>query len=156
MPIGVVFEVVGYVLTCPLGMPLPLLLYPRGWVYKEGNQVGYNMISNKTLSLLIYFTYISIDIIIYSLWSTSWSSKISWMVGWVVTNHSLGLPSPCDVVPWALNLVNSPQVLGKWVDARWTLSSLSVMNLPLNSKGEINLFTQKSYFLKYWINLGSI
>jgi hypothetical protein len=34
------------------------------------------MISIRTLSLLTYFTYIFIDIIIYALRSTSWSSKI--------------------------------------------------------------------------------
>jgi hypothetical protein len=41
-------ESVGVVLLglVPLGLPLPHLLYPRGWgrVYKEGNRVGYNMI----------------------------------------------------------------------------------------------------------------
>jgi hypothetical protein len=30
MAIGVVVVVVGLVLTCPLGVHLPLLLYPRG------------------------------------------------------------------------------------------------------------------------------
>jgi hypothetical protein len=59
------------------GVPLPLLLYPRGGRgYKEGNQVGYNMIPNRTRNLLAYFTYILIDIIIYALGSTSWSSGI--------------------------------------------------------------------------------
>jgi hypothetical protein len=43
------------------------LLYPRGRGYKEGNRVGYNTISIRTLSLLVYFTYIFIDIIIYAL-----------------------------------------------------------------------------------------
>jgi hypothetical protein len=44
--------------------------------YKEGNLVGYNIISIMTLSLLAYFTYILIDIIIYALGSMPWSSRI--------------------------------------------------------------------------------
>jgi hypothetical protein len=63
------------------GVPLLLLLYPRGRGYKEGNQVGYNMIPIMTLYLLAYFTYIIIDIIIYTLGITPWSSGIFWMVG---------------------------------------------------------------------------
>jgi hypothetical protein len=52
-------------------------LYPSFYIqgkrgYKEGNWVGYNVITIKTISLLDYFTYISIDIIIYALGSTSW------------------------------------------------------------------------------------
>jgi hypothetical protein len=62
------------------GVYLPLLLYPRGRDYKEDNRVGYNMIPIRTLSLLAYFTYIFIDIIIYVLRSTLWSSGIFWMV----------------------------------------------------------------------------
>jgi hypothetical protein len=72
----------------------------RGRGYKEGNRVCYNMIPNMTLTLLAYFTYISIDIIIYVLGSTSWSSEIFWMVGQVVADSSMGLLSPCEVVPW--------------------------------------------------------
>jgi hypothetical protein len=49
------------------GIPLSLILYSRGWGYKEGNRVGYNMIPIRTLSLLAYFTYISIDTSIYAL-----------------------------------------------------------------------------------------
>jgi hypothetical protein len=45
---------------------LPLLLYQGARGYKEGNRVGYNMIQIKILSLLGYFTYIFIDIIIYA------------------------------------------------------------------------------------------
>jgi hypothetical protein len=67
--------------TCPLWMPLPLILYPRGREYKKSNRVGYNMISIRILSLPDYFTYIFIDIIIYVLGSTTWSSRIFWMVG---------------------------------------------------------------------------
>jgi hypothetical protein len=66
---------VGLVLTSLLVVPLPILLYPRRG-YKECNRVGYNMISIRTLSLLVYFTYIFIDIIIYTLGSTTWSSGI--------------------------------------------------------------------------------
>jgi hypothetical protein len=58
-----------------------------------------------TLSLLAYFTYISIYIIIYSLGSTSRSSEIFWMVGRVITDPSLGLASPCEVVPQILIVV---------------------------------------------------
>jgi hypothetical protein len=63
-------------------------LYPSFYIqgergYKEGNQVSYNMISIKILSLLDYYIYIYIfiDMIIYALESMSWSSGIFWMVG---------------------------------------------------------------------------
>jgi hypothetical protein len=98
MTIGVVVESIKIVFSCPLLVPLPLLLYPRGQGYKEGNRIGYNMISIRTLSLLIYFTYIPIDIIIYALWSKPRSSRIFWMVGRVVMDPSLGLLSPYEVV----------------------------------------------------------
>jgi Trk-type K+ transport system membrane component len=62
-------------------MPLSLLLYPMGRGYKEVNRVSYNIISIRSLSLLTYFTYIFLDIIIYVLESTSWSSGIFQMVG---------------------------------------------------------------------------
>jgi hypothetical protein len=52
-------------------MPPPLLLYPWGRGYKKGNGVDYNMIPIRILSLLDYFTYIFIDIIIYALENTS-------------------------------------------------------------------------------------
>jgi hypothetical protein len=55
------------VVTYPLGVSLPLLLYLRGRCYKKCNRVDYNMIPIRTLSLLTYFTYIFIDIIIYAL-----------------------------------------------------------------------------------------
>jgi hypothetical protein len=71
------------------------------------------MILIKTLSLLAYLTYIFIDIIIYALGSIPWSSGIFWMMGRVITNHSLGLLSLCGVVPWVPILISSPQVLGK-------------------------------------------
>jgi hypothetical protein len=92
-----------------LGVALPLLLYPRGQDYKEGNRVGYNMIPIMTLSLLAYFTYISIDIIIYALGSMSWSSGIFWLVGRVIADPSLGLLSPCRVVPRGTNPRQQPQ-----------------------------------------------
>jgi hypothetical protein len=87
-------------------------LYPSfytqgGQGYNEDNRVGYDMISIMTLSLLVYFIYISMDIIIYTFRSTSWSSEIFWMVGRVVTNPSFDLPSPCEVVPWVLILVTA-------------------------------------------------
>jgi hypothetical protein len=69
MAINVAVVVVGLVLTCSVGVPLPLLLYPRGRGYKKGNRVSYNMILIITLSLLTYFTYISIDIVLYALGS---------------------------------------------------------------------------------------
>jgi hypothetical protein len=70
MAIGVAVVVV----LC--GVPLPLLLYPRDRGYKEGNRVGCNMISIRTLSLLVYFTYNFIDIIIYALGSMQWPYRV--------------------------------------------------------------------------------
>jgi hypothetical protein len=96
---------------------------------KEGKWVGYNMISIRTLSLLAYFTYISIDIIIYALVSMSWSSRIFWMVGRIIVDPSLCLLSVCGVVPRVQILVSRPWVLSKWVDAGWSGSFLSMMNL---------------------------
>jgi hypothetical protein len=64
--IDVVVVVVGLV---PCGVPLLLLLYPWGWGYKEGNWVGYNIIPIMTLSLLAYYIFIFIDIIIFTLGS---------------------------------------------------------------------------------------
>jgi hypothetical protein len=79
-------------------------LYPSFYIqggrgYKEGNRAGYNMISIKTLSLLAYFTYIFIDITIYSLESMPWSSRIFQMVGRVIADPSLGLLSLCREIP---------------------------------------------------------
>jgi hypothetical protein len=71
------------------------------------------MIPIMTLSLLTYFTYILIAVVIYVLRSTSWSSRIFWMVGRVIKDRSLGLLSPYEVVPQVLILVNNPRVLGK-------------------------------------------
>jgi hypothetical protein len=84
-----------------------------GQGYKEGNRVGYNMISIRTLSLLAYFTYIFIDIIIYASGGMLGSSGIFWMVGQVIADPSLGLSSLCRVVPLVPILVSSPRVLGK-------------------------------------------
>jgi hypothetical protein len=59
---------VAVVLRVPsLTVSLPLLLYPRGRSYKEINRVGYKIISIRTLSIITYFTYVFIDIIIYVL-----------------------------------------------------------------------------------------
>jgi hypothetical protein len=63
------------------------------------------MIPIRTLSLLVYFTYILIDIIIYALGSKPWSSGIFRMVGRVIVDPSLGISSPCEVVPLVLVLV---------------------------------------------------
>jgi hypothetical protein len=67
MTIDVVVVSVGLLLY---GVALPLLLYPKGCDYKKDNRVGDNMISVKTLSLLDYYIYFSIDIIIYALSSS--------------------------------------------------------------------------------------
>jgi hypothetical protein len=83
----------------PVGCLYHSFYIQRGRGYKEGNRVGYNMISIRALSLLAYFTYILIDIIIYVLQSMSWSSKIFCMMGRVVKDSSLSLLSPCGVVP---------------------------------------------------------
>jgi hypothetical protein len=64
------------------------------------------MILIRTLSLLAYFTYIFIDIIIYAMGSTPLSSGIFWMVGRVIAGPSWGLSSPCGVVPRVPILVN--------------------------------------------------
>jgi hypothetical protein len=97
MTIGVVL--VGLVLTCPLWCLYLSFYIQVGRCYKEGNRVSYNIIPIRTLSLLAYFTYIFIDIIINVLESMTWSSRIFWMVSRVITDPSLGLPSPCGVVP---------------------------------------------------------
>jgi hypothetical protein len=67
MAIDVVVIVVELV---PSDVPRPLLLYPREQVYKEVNRVGCNMILINILSLLTYFTYIFINIIIFVLRNT--------------------------------------------------------------------------------------
>jgi hypothetical protein len=130
--IGVVLELsdLSWLVDCVLlGCLYPSLYIQGGWGYKKDNWVGYNIISIMTLSLLIYFTYISMGIIIYALGSMLHSSWIFWIVGRVVANPSLGLSSPCGVVPWILILISSPWVLGMWVDGRWSRSSLSMVNL---------------------------
>jgi hypothetical protein len=107
-------------------------LYPS--FYIKGGEV----IRKITLSLLTYFTYIFIDIIIYALGSTPWSSGIFLMVYWVIADSSLNLLSLCGVVSWVPILVNSSRVLDKWVDAEWSGLSLSVMNLPSNQFQELS------------------
>jgi hypothetical protein len=71
------------------------------------------MISIRTLSLLAYFIYIFIDIIIYTLRSTSWSSEIFPIVDRVIADPSLSFLSLCGVVPRVSILVSSPRVLGE-------------------------------------------
>jgi hypothetical protein len=51
------------------GSSTPPFVFKWGQDYKEGNRVGYNIIPISSLSLLAYFTYIFIDIIIYTLGS---------------------------------------------------------------------------------------
>jgi hypothetical protein len=53
------------------------------------------MILIRTLSLLVYFSYIFIDIIIYTLGNMSWFSEIFWMVGRVIADPFLNLLSSC-------------------------------------------------------------
>jgi hypothetical protein len=105
-------DIVVVIVLVVWGVPLPSFYIQGGRGYKEGNRGGYNMIPIRTLSLLAYYIYI-IDIIIYTLESTPWSSRIFWMVGRVIADPSLGLLSLCGVVPWVPNLVSSPRVLGK-------------------------------------------
>jgi hypothetical protein len=92
----------------PLRCLYPSFYIQGGRGYKEGNRVGYNMIPIRILSLLAYFTYIFMDIIIYALGNTSWSSGIFWMVGRVITDPSLSLLNPCEVVPRVLILIINP------------------------------------------------
>jgi hypothetical protein len=89
---------IGVAVVFCCGVPLPLLLYLRGVRLRGSNRVGYNMIPIRTLSLLVYFTYIFMDIIIYALESMPWSSGIFWMMGRVIADPSLGLSSLCGVV----------------------------------------------------------
>jgi hypothetical protein len=51
----------------PWGYLYPSFYIQGGRGYREGKRVDYNMIPIRTLSLLVYFTYIYIDIIIYVL-----------------------------------------------------------------------------------------
>jgi hypothetical protein len=63
------------------------------------------MILVRTLSLFAYFTYIFIDIIIYTLERMLRSSGIFWMVGRVVADSYLDLTSLYGVVPWVPILI---------------------------------------------------
>jgi hypothetical protein len=63
MIIGVI-EVVDLFL---MGYFYPSFYIQGGRSYKEDNRVSYNMITIMTLSLLTYFIYILINIIIYAL-----------------------------------------------------------------------------------------
>jgi hypothetical protein len=108
MAIGVTIVVV----LVPWGCLYPSF-YIQGGDLTEVNRVSYNSIPIRTISLLAYFIDISIDIIIDALGSMPWSSGIFWMVNGVIVDPSLGLPSPCRVVPWVPILVSSLQVLDK-------------------------------------------
>jgi hypothetical protein len=112
--------------NCPFGGASTPHFACRGTRLQVSNRVSYNMIPIRTLSLIAYF----IDIAIYTLESMPWSSRIFWLVGWVIEGPSLGLLCPCRVVPWVPIIVSSPRVLGNWVCVGWSESSLSIMNLP--------------------------
>jgi hypothetical protein len=81
--------------TCPFrGASIPPFISNGEEVIRKITK-SVTTLSQSRLSLLAYFT----DIAIYSLESMLWSSKILWMMGRVVSNPSLGHPSPCKVVP---------------------------------------------------------
>jgi hypothetical protein len=81
------------------------------------------MIIIMTQSLLVYFIYIFIDIIIYALASISWFSRIFWMVGRVIADSSFGLPSLCGLVPWVLILITETKTMRTCIIAMITLTS---------------------------------
>jgi hypothetical protein len=85
------------------------------------------MIPIRTLSLLVYFTYTFIDIIIYALGSMPWSSEIFQMVGRVVADPSLGLPSLCGVVPRVPILINYKFVPAKICGDFWCVDHVSLL-----------------------------
>jgi hypothetical protein len=98
----VLLVAIGVVLCLSLwGCLYPSFYIKGGRGYNEGNRVGYNMISIRTLSLLTYFT----DIAICALGNMPWSSRIFLMVGRIIADRSLGLLSLCGVVPRVLILV---------------------------------------------------
>jgi hypothetical protein len=81
-----------------LGVPLPLFLYSSGEVTRKVTE-SVTIWSQSELYLYLSILHIfSIDIIIYILKSMLWSSKIFCMVGQVIANPSLSLPSLCGVV----------------------------------------------------------
>jgi hypothetical protein len=106
MAIGVVVVVV------PWGCLYPSFYIQVGKVTKKVTE-SVTTLSQSRLSLLAYFTYFLIDIIIYAAGSTPRSSGIFWMVGQVIADPSLGLLTLCDIVPRVLILVSMPRVLGK-------------------------------------------
>jgi hypothetical protein len=69
------------------------------------------MISIRTLSLLVYFTYIFIDISIYALGNTSYGPLYG---GQSPNGPSLGIPSLCGVVPRVPLLVTWRLSLSIW------------------------------------------
>jgi hypothetical protein len=145
---------VGLVLTfssCPLGVPLHLLLYTRGRCYKEGNRVGYNMIPIRTLSLLIYFTNIFIDIIIYVVESMTWSSRIFWMVDRVVADPSLGLPSPCGMIPRVPILVTNKRYRQSYWLFRTISSPPSIIATNYCILGNLNSFWTTAHIQHQYI-----
>jgi hypothetical protein len=89
------------------GVSTPPFISKRGDVTMKATE---SVTTWSTLSLLVYFTCTFIDIIIYALGSTPWSSRIFWIVGQVVADPSLGLLSLCGVVPWVPILVTKTRL----------------------------------------------
>jgi hypothetical protein len=135
-------------------VPLPLLLYPRGRGSKEGNQVDYNMITIRTLSLLVYFKYIFYRFI-YALGSKTWLSEIFQMVGRVISDPFLDLPSPYGVVPRVPILINRFHFQAFWPCFQGFLEVVQrAWHCLLNSASPFGhldwLFCNTMRFLKSW------
>jgi hypothetical protein len=120
---------------------------------KEGNWVGYSMILIRTLSIFLYFT----DIANYDLESTTWSSRILWMVDWIVANPSFSLLSLCGVVPQVPIVISNPpsawQVIRCWVIwiffVRNKFAEYSISWTKYSSTKSL------SYFSPSWLNRGT-
>jgi hypothetical protein len=99
-----------------------------GWGYKEANQVGYNVITIMTLSLLAYYIYIFIDIIL----CLGEHITVFWNLLNGGPSHSEPLLGSSESL-WdgtrGTNPRQQPWVLDKWVDAGWSGFSLFMMNL---------------------------
>jgi hypothetical protein len=74
-------------------VPLPFFYVQGGRGYKESKRVGYNMITIWIMSLLTYFTHISIHIAIYVWWNMLRSYRVFWKMGRVLVGP--GHPSRC-------------------------------------------------------------
>jgi hypothetical protein len=106
--------------TCPdlssRGAPTPPFISKGPEVIRKVTK----SVTTWSLSIL-YFTYIFIYIIIYTLRSTLRSSEIFWMVGWVVVNPLLDIPSLYGVILRIPILDNDLLVLIKllWMWSHW-------------------------------------